>query len=111
VNIGNVREERYGNGTIKRCRHYNAQGRLHREDGPAEEGFCKNGTLRYRMWCRQGKDHREDGPALETFRKDGSAETVFYYLDDEKISQEEHRRRMALRKLVTTATGRPGVSL
>ena len=41
-------------------RYYNAEGRLHREGGPALEE--PNGT---KMWYRNGKLHREDGPAYE----------------------------------------------
>jgi len=35
-------------------------GKLHREDGPAEE--YSNG---YKAWWLNGKRHREDGPARE----------------------------------------------
>ncbi len=37
-----------------------ADGRLHREDGPAVE--CTNGD---KFWYRNGVQHREDGPAAE----------------------------------------------
>ena len=40
--------------------HYNKDGRLHREDGPAIE--YSNG-LKY--WVKNGKLHRVDGPAIE----------------------------------------------
>ena len=39
-------------------RYYNADGQLHREDGPAV--VCSSGT---REWWQNGQLHREDGPA------------------------------------------------
>ena len=47
--------DKYGN-----KRYYNAEGKLHREDGPAREWV--NG---YKSWYINGRLHREDGPAIE----------------------------------------------
>ena len=41
-------------------KYYYVNNVLHREDGPAVEGF--NG---YKAWYKNGKYHREDGPAIE----------------------------------------------
>jgi hypothetical protein len=38
----------------------NAQGQLHREDGPSKEWVDGD-----KFWCRNGQLHREDGPAIE----------------------------------------------
>ena len=38
----------------------NANGELHREDGPAIEA-----PNVYKCWYRNGRLHREDGPAIE----------------------------------------------
>jgi hypothetical protein len=40
---------------------YRLRGKLHREDGPAFEGFAGD-----KSWYINGKLHREDGPAVET---------------------------------------------
>ena len=45
------------NGTIE---YRNAEGQLHREDGPAIE--WENG---YKAWYLNGLRHREDGPSIE----------------------------------------------
>ena len=50
---------------------YHIRGKRHREDGPAEE--FANGT---KGWLKNDKYHREDGPAIEVW--DGSKE---YYID------------------------------
>ena len=41
-------------------RYYNADGQLHREDGPAQVG--SDGT---KLWCINGNYHRVGGPAIE----------------------------------------------
>ncbi len=46
-------------------RHYNKEGLLHREDGPAVE-YADGGKI----WYVNGKLHRTDGPAVEN--ADGS---------------------------------------
>ena len=52
-----LRREIDDEGTV---RWYNADGQLHREDGPAIE--YSYGT---KSWCLNGEYHREDGPAIE----------------------------------------------
>ena len=59
-------------------------GKLHREDGPAEE--WANGN---KFWYLNGKWHREDGPAVEC--SDGSKA---YYLNDKLLSEEKFNERM-----------------
>jgi len=86
-------------------------GELHREDGPAIETFRKNGTLLQRTWYCRGKKHREDGPAVEWMRKDDTVGTAACHLDGNRVAKEEHRRRVALRRLTASAAGRLGVSL
>ena len=51
------RREIYADGSV---RWYNADGKLHRDDGPAIE--WANGTT---FWFLNGEQHREDGPAIE----------------------------------------------
>ena len=94
--------EVYDNGE----KYWYLNGKRHREDGPAHE--C-NG---YKEWCLNDKLHREDGPAVEKadgykawhlngklHREDGPAvEEVnnsykVWYLNDEQVTEEEHKRR------------------
>jgi len=90
-----------------------AQGRLHREDGPAVEGH--DGTLRWfdhgqlhrdggpavewadgdREWFRYNERHREDGPAVEW--ADGSPGE--WHLDGRRLSEEEWREELHARAL------------
>jgi len=139
VSIGNIKEEHHSNGVISGRWHYDTDGHLHREDGPAVEWFRKdgalwhrtwhrhgkyhregnpayeayhtNGTLAYRAWYSQGDLHREDGPAEEWLHGDGTAKKATYRLDGNRVLEEEHRRRVALRKLTAAAAGKLEVSL
>jgi hypothetical protein len=64
---------------------------LHREDGPAYEGY--DGT---KAWYINEKTHREDGPAIEW--KDGS---VSWYLNGEKLTEQEFLKRTAKEIILT----------
>ncbi|WP_217924500.1 hypothetical protein [Miltoncostaea oceani] len=85
-------------------REYWQHGRLHRTDGPAAESpgtsiWYRDGERHrdggpaviegdYTAWFRRGERHREDGPAVQ---QDGKPDE--FWLDDEKIDEEEWRRR------------------
>jgi len=71
----------------------NAEGQLHREDGPAFE--FPDGT---KSWHRNGQYHREDGPACEY-----SSGTKSWYLNG-KPSSEEEVRALGKMKLSSTMT-------
>ena len=88
------------------AKHWTLNGKLHREDGPAYEGYdgdkawylngkrhreggpAVEGANGNKFWWLNGKIHREDGPALEF--ADG---TKYWYLNGEKVTEEEHKRR------------------
>ena len=74
-------------------RYYNAQGQLHREDGPAVERT--NGV---RGWYRNGEIHREDGPAVEY--PDGR---VRWFLNGRRYSFCEWAQRAGLAEEQKTA--------
>jgi antitoxin component YwqK of YwqJK toxin-antitoxin module len=57
-------------GTIMQ-RGWYIHGRLHREDGPAQEGFYKDGALQQRGWRIDGVYYRKNGPAYESFYNNG----------------------------------------
>ena len=52
----------------------NAEGKRHREDGPAAEWVCGD-----KEWYIHGKRHREDGPAAEYANGN-----KYWYLDDKR---------------------------
>jgi hypothetical protein len=64
---------------------------LHREDGPAYEGF--KGT---KSWYLNGERHREDGPAVEW--SDGYKA---WYLNDVEYTEEEFKKRTAKETVLT----------
>ena len=61
----------------------NSEGKLHRENGPAQI------TDLHSFWLRNGILHRTDGPAVEWF--DGKFEE--YYIDGVKLTREEFDER------------------
>ena len=69
-----------------------SNGNLHREDGPAFEGFAGD-----KVWYLNGDLHREDGPAVETANG-----TKSWYLNGYHVkcnSQEEFFRIIKLKYL------------
>jgi hypothetical protein len=75
--------------TSDRIDYRNEQGYLHREDGPAIEGY--NG---YKEWFLNGICHREDGPAIEYSY--GGKE---WYLNDKAYSEDDYYQEVANIKL------------
>ena len=64
-------------------------GQLHREGGPAWEKLCPDGSVADRVWCLHGKLHREDGPAFERLRADGSVAYYSWWLHDKQVARPE----------------------
>ena len=64
---------------------------LHREDGPAIEGYY--GT---KIWYLNGECHREDGPAVEWDHGFKS-----WYLNNKRMSEAEHARRTSKETILT----------
>jgi hypothetical protein len=64
---------------------------LHREDGPAVEGYDG-----YKAWYINGKRHREDGPAVEW--NDGSK---YWYLNGVKFTEQEFLKRTGKETILT----------
>jgi hypothetical protein len=65
--------------TAREERWYNANGKRHRIDGPAEI-YYKNGQKTSEWWYRDGKKHRDDGPA-EIWYKNGQKTSEYWYHD------------------------------
>jgi hypothetical protein len=86
-------------------RYFNAEGQLHRDDGPALiatqfVAWYRRGKLHREgkpaleiddgtgIWFRNGKQHRLDGPAVEIPQiRDGSGNE--YWVDDRQLTQQE----------------------
>ena len=55
----------------------------HREDGPAEIEYYKNGQKEYEAWYLNNKQHRKDGPAIiGYYNENGLKEYEAWYLND-----------------------------
>ena len=65
-------------------KYWYVNGKLHREDGPAEAW-----TDGSKLWYLNGKRHREDGPAVEY--ADG---TKYWYLNGKYLTEKEFNERM-----------------
>lgn len=65
---------------------------LHREDGPAIEGYPSMIVLSdvyfTQQWFVKGKRHRTDGPAIVNLKVDGSAEYA-WWLNGKEYTEEE----------------------
>lgn len=82
-----------------RSRAYMIDDMFSRLDGPALEVFYPNGKTRFREWYIANRYHRLDGPAIEWFSKTGDYIDETYWLDGKELTESEHRRAIALRKL------------
>jgi len=65
-----------------------ANGKRHREDGPAFED-----TEGYKAWWVNDKRHREDGPAIEAI------DYKAWFLDDVEYTEQEHKSKTRSIKL------------
>lgn len=60
---------------------YYKNGRLHREDGPAEIRFYDNGNISHECYYNNGATHRDDGPAKTnySYSSNGAVIQDLYY--------------------------------
>lgn len=57
-------------------------GKLHREDGPAEIYYTGSGKIKYESWLKNGIGHRENAPAVIIYWEDGTkSKEVWKYND------------------------------
>jgi antitoxin component YwqK of YwqJK toxin-antitoxin module len=66
----------------------NADGVLHRDDGPAIIIYFSNGTIESESFYINGKLHREDGPAIIIYFSNGTIESESFYISD-KLHRED----------------------
>jgi antitoxin component YwqK of YwqJK toxin-antitoxin module len=67
---------------------FDKDGKLNREDGPANTEYYKNGNIEFELYSLNGKFHREDGPATVYYYENGSIFSKFYYLNGQ-INRED----------------------
>jgi hypothetical protein len=67
---------RFASGTTEEM--YYREGRLHREDGPADVWRSVDGLTTVEKYYREGRLHREDGPALVWCYANGSTMEQYY---------------------------------
>lgn len=78
----------HDNGLIASKEWHNAEGQLHREDGPAAVYWNENGTLTSREWRQNGQLHREGGPAQITTYPDGAPKAEMW-LNNGQLHRED----------------------
>lgn len=64
---------------------YMLNGLLHREDGPADIVYDKNGQKSVERWYLKGILHRFDGPAVITY-KNGKLQSEQWVLDNKVVN-------------------------
>ena len=79
----------YGNNSIWYEEFY-INGVPHREDGPSDIIYYSNGILRSESFSIAGLYHREDGPADISYDEDGSIIYESYYLTGKCFGTGEH---------------------
>lgn len=79
-------EKKYPNGNIKNIQ-YLLNGNLHRENGPAEEGYFENGVKEYEEYYKDGSLHNEFGPAFKLWTTGGLLHTEKYFLNHEEYEK------------------------
>ena len=89
----NVTVEHYGNGNIERIECRNEDGCLHNSNGPAYQGWWKNGREMWRDYFINGKLHREDGPARREWFENGKERIREYWIDGEELTEREFNNR------------------
>jgi len=77
-----IKKEYWPNGQVKSILYYNKNNQLHREDGPAEIRYWKDGSTKGERYYIKGRLHREKGPAAIWYREDGSIEKKCYYINN-----------------------------
>lgn len=73
----------YKNGKLQRELWFK-EGKLHRDDLPAATLYSENGQIRYKEWYRDGNFHRDDLPAIIRYNDDGQLESELWLQDGKK---------------------------
>jgi|15BtaG_2_1085339.scaffolds.fasta_scaffold11627_4 hypothetical protein len=69
----------------------NAQGMLHKEDGPAYIEFFADGSIRIESWYEEGHRHNITGPASMYYNCKGEVYSRIYALNGTILSKGEYR--------------------
>lgn len=65
---------------FERIEYYIKDGKIHRDDKPAECCYYKTGN-RLEIYYQNGKRHKSDGPASHYYDKDNNVKGYYYYVD------------------------------
>jgi len=85
-------------------------GKMHREDGPAEIGYYPDGSVSYTSWYIDDEAHREEGPAWIEYNKDGSVRYEMWSLGGNSVTKEtwvEKTHGLSAEELVEISTNDP----
>jgi len=63
--------------------------KIHREDGPAVQGWHENGQKWYESWWLNGEYHRENGIAYQMWWENGQKGHELWYLNNKYYYKRE----------------------
>lgn len=73
---------RYWNNGNKSEENWYQDGNMHRENAPAQRGWYENGNKYYESWHYNGKQHRENGPAEILWDENGNVFKKEWWIND-----------------------------
>ena len=75
-------------GSIEKISYYK-NGKFHRKNGPASIYYYKNGYLTQKEYFFNGKRHREDGPSFIRYYRNNSIEKKEYWFNNIKFDPDD----------------------
>ncbi len=78
----------YKNGNISYEKYFK-DGKIYRENLPAQIFYYKNGKIHSEYYYKEGKIHRESGPAEVFYYMNGKIRCEFYVLDGIKYDDKD----------------------
>ena len=67
----------------------NEAGLFHREKGPAQISYYRDGPIEYEEFCIDGEYHRESGPAYIHYNLDGSINHEAFYVSGKFLGNDK----------------------
>ena len=85
----------YNNGKLMK-KQYLLDGKLHREDGPAEIKYYKSGNIWYKKYYINNELHKDDGPACIYYHENGLIMRKQYFIEKHNLTvrYEKYKNRL-----------------
>ncbi len=82
-----IRKLSYG---LSRHEYRNENGKLHRENGPAEIWYYENGQVKYEWWWLNGVLHNTTGAAYIKYDENGQVTKLEWWIDGYECTKDEY---------------------